>query len=72
VIVPDERDRARVEVWDGGTLMLVTGLGDVVPTAVRWADETTLLVQGLRGLYACDIDLRCGRRPVEDEPDLGE
>jgi hypothetical protein len=72
VIVPEERDRARVEVWDGGTLMPVTGLGDVVPTAARWADETTLLVQGLRGLYACDIDLRCGRLPVDGEPYLGE
>jgi hypothetical protein len=72
VIVPEPRDRARVEVWDGGTLMPVTGLGDVVPTAVRWADETTLLVQAVRGLYACDVDLRCGRLPVDGEPDLGE
>jgi hypothetical protein len=72
VIAPEPRDRAWVEVWDGGTLTPVTGLGDVVPTAVRWADETTLLVQGGRGLYACDIDLRCGRLPVDGEPDLGE
>ena len=72
LIVPESRDRARVEVWDGGTLMPATGLGDVVPTAVRWADETTLLVQGGRGLYSCDIDLRCGKLPVDGEPDLGE
>ena len=65
VIVPEARDRARVEVWDGGTLAPVTGLDDVVPTAVRWADETTLLVTGGSGLYACHIDLRCGRLPVD-------
>lgn len=72
VIVPEAGDRARVEVWDGGTLMPTTGLGDIVPTAVRWADETTLLVQGGRGLYACDIELRCGKLPVDGEPDIGE
>ena len=72
VIVPEPADRARVEVWDGGTLMPVTGLDDVVPHAVRWADETTLLVAGGSGLYACDIDLRCGRLPVDGVPDIGE
>ena len=72
MIVPEPADRARVEVWDGGTLSPVTGLGDVVPHAVRWADETTLLVAGGSGLYACGIDLRCGRLPVDGVPDIGE
>lgn len=72
VIVPEARDRARVEVWDGGTLAPVSGLDAVVPTAVRWADETTLLVAGGTGLYACHIDLRCGRLPVDGVPDIGE
>ena len=72
VIVPEPADRARVEVWDGGTLTPVTGLDDVVPHAVRWADETTLLVAGGSGLYACDIDLHCGRLPVDGVPDIGE
>ena len=72
VIVPEPADRARVEVWDGGTLTPVTGLDDVVPHAVRWADETTLLVAGGSGLYACGIDLHCGRLPVDGVPDIGE
>jgi hypothetical protein len=64
VIVPDPDDRAHVEVWDGGTLTPVRGLDGVRPSAVRWADETTLLVSDDRALYACDIDLRCDRLPV--------
>jgi hypothetical protein len=72
VIVPEPADRARVEVWDGGTMLGVTGLDDVVPTAARWADETTLLVAGHDRLYACDIDLRCERLPVEGAVGLGE
>ena len=72
VIVPEAADRARVEVWDGGTLTPVTGLDDVIPTAVRWADETTLLVTGRDALYSCDIDLRCGQLPVEGDVGLNE
>jgi len=72
VIVPEPADRARVEVWDGGTLTPVTGLDDIIPTAVRWADETTLLVTGRDALYACDIELRCGQLPVEGDVGLNE
>ena len=73
VIVPEPRDRAHVEVWDGGSLVPVTGLDGVVPVAVRWAGETTLLVDaGVEGLYACDIDLRCGRLPVTGDARLSE
>jgi hypothetical protein len=59
-------------VWDG-TVRPVTGL-DGSADAVRWADETTLLVSAHLGttsaLYACDIDLRCGRLPVEGDISL--
>ncbi len=73
VIVPEARDRARVEVWDGGTRLPVTGLGDVIPTFVRWAGETTLLVDGEQaGLFACDIDLRCARLPVSGDVRITE
>ena len=72
VIVPESADRARVEVWDGGTLMPVSGLDGVIPTAVRWADETTLLVTGRDALYACDIELKCGRLPVDGDVGLNE
>ena len=72
MIVPEPADRAGVEVWDGGTLTPVTGLDDVIPTAVRWADETTLLVTGRDSLYACNIDLRCEQLPVEGDVGLNE
>ena len=59
-------------VWDG-TMRRVTGL-DATADAVRWADETTLLVSthqaATSALYACDIDLRCGRLPVEGDISL--
>jgi hypothetical protein len=70
-LVPSDPDSgAELEVWDGGGLRPVTGLDATVDSA-GWADETTLLVSGHTGsrgvLYSCDIDLRCGRLPVDGE-----
>lgn len=64
-----------VEVWDGGTVLQLTGL-EAMPEQVRWADETTLLVAGRdasgAGLWACDIELACRALPVSGEVRLGE
>jgi hypothetical protein len=72
-IVTDSSDASRLEVWDGGDGLSLTGLG-ATPDQLRWADESTLLVAAHRGgessLYACDIDLACQRLPVDGEVDL--
>ncbi|HET9420264.1 MAG TPA: hypothetical protein VFO49_03935 [Nocardioides sp.] len=68
-IVADPEDRSHLEVWDGEPLDPPTGLDGINPLELRWADEQTLLVYGSRQgtleLYACDIELRCGRLPVD-------
>lgn len=65
----------RLVVWDGGTVLPVTGL-DATPDHVRWADETTLLVAAHDadgpGLWACDLELACDRLPVAGEVNLNE
>lgn len=62
-IIEEPSDQWRLEVWDGGSMLPVSGLPGT-PLVARWADETTLLVtssdEGDQGLYSCDIDLECG------------
>lgn len=75
-VLPFDPDSGReLRVWDGGTVSPMTGL-DAVPDAVRWADETTLLVSAHVGssgvLYTCDIELRCAQLPVDGELSLNE
>jgi hypothetical protein len=62
-------DSAVVNLWDGGVVRPLRGL-EGVPEQVRFADETTLLVQtrgGSSDLWACSTDERaCGALPVPD------
>lgn len=62
-------DSAVVNLWDGRTSRPVRGL-DGVPEQIRFADETTLLVQtrgGSSALWSCSVaDLTCGALPVPD------
>ena len=62
-------DSAVVNLWDGRTTRPARGL-DGVPEQIRFADETTLLVQtrgGASALWSCSVtDLTCGALPVPD------
>jgi hypothetical protein len=75
VVRGPSRGGSWVQVWDGTGSLPVTGMDDAAAEDVRWADETTLLVSGTDadgpGLWSCDIDLACGRLPVDGDIDLG-
>ena len=62
-------DSAVVNLWDGRATRPVRGL-DGIPEQIRFADETTLLVQtrgGSSALWSCSVtDLTCRALPVPD------
>ena len=62
-------DSAVVNLWDGNATHPVRGL-DGTPEQIRFADETTLLVQtrgGSSALWSCSVTgLTCGALPVPD------
>ena len=62
-------DSAVVNLWDGRATRPVRGL-DGIPEQIRFADETTLLVQtrgGSSALWSCSVtELTCAALPVPD------